>query len=205
MGIVQQLQKEAMDDNVGIETLLRKAYLVARKLQLKEFEEWVSKEQEGFSENIPDYRMVSFQIKAWNPYRGWIPVILPGEYADKLTRFPVSFPMSTISDLYQKCDGEFALSVPGELTEVLNQNTSVAFPTQYSFRAANVELHRIMSIVRNRILEWSLLLEENGICGEDLSFSEKEIHTAHESKTINNYTNNFYSLADHTEIKQGGE
>ena len=40
-GIVIQLQREALDENVDIETLLRKAYLVARKLKLKEFEEWI--------------------------------------------------------------------------------------------------------------------------------------------------------------------
>lgn len=31
-GIVIQLQEEALDENIDVETLLRKAFLVARKL-----------------------------------------------------------------------------------------------------------------------------------------------------------------------------
>ena len=57
-GIVIQLQREALDENVDIETLLRKAYLVARKLQLKDFEEWISSEQNGYNGDVPDYRTV---------------------------------------------------------------------------------------------------------------------------------------------------
>ncbi len=38
MGIVIELQREALDENISIESLMRKAYLVAKKLGLKEFE-----------------------------------------------------------------------------------------------------------------------------------------------------------------------
>ena len=44
-GIVLELQKEAMDSNADIESLLRKAYVIARKLKLLEFEEWIQCEQ----------------------------------------------------------------------------------------------------------------------------------------------------------------
>lgn len=58
--------------------------------------------------------------------------------------------------------------------------------------------------MRNRILDWSLLLEENGIIGEDLTFTETEIKTACKSSVIKNFTNNFYSTSDNIEIQQGG-
>lgn len=38
-GIVIELQREALDEKISIESLIRKAYLVAKKLKLKEFEE----------------------------------------------------------------------------------------------------------------------------------------------------------------------
>ena len=41
MGIIIELQREALDESVSIESLMRKAYLVAKKLNLKEFEEWL--------------------------------------------------------------------------------------------------------------------------------------------------------------------
>ena len=64
-------------------------------------------------------------------------------------------------------------------------------------------MHRIISAVRNKILEWAILLEENGIVGEGLVFTSEERATAANSHIINNYTNNFYSSADNTQIEQG--
>ena len=46
MGIVIELQREALDEKISIESLMRKAYLVARKLNLKEFEEWITQRKE---------------------------------------------------------------------------------------------------------------------------------------------------------------
>lgn len=63
---------------------------------------------------------------------------------------------------------------------------------------------KILSAVRNRILEWSIVLEENGIIGEGVSFTEKEKNVAQTTPTIVNYTNNFYSNVDNTQIQQGG-
>lgn len=52
-------------------------------------------------------------------------------------------------------------------------------------------------------MEWAIILEENGIHGEGLSFSEEEKKLAKESSVINNYTNNFYASAENVQIQQG--
>lgn len=202
-GIVIQLQREALDENVDIETLLRKAYLVARKLKLKEFEEWISYEQNGYKGNIPDYRTVGGEIKAWNPYHGWIPVVFEGSVSDIFNRMPLGLPISAISDTYNDSDGSVSFTVSGALTELLNKSDSL-LQTNYTFRSSKAELRKIISAVRNRILDWSILLEENGIVGEGLRFTDNEVKTARESQVINNYTNNFYSTADNSQIQQGG-
>lgn len=201
-GIVLQLQAEALDETVDIEILLRKAYLVARKLKLKDFEEWISHEQNGYKGNAPDYRLVSGEIKAWNPYHGWIPVVMEGEMADTLSKMPMNHPIATIAEAYKNNESTFMLTIGGELTGFLNKNVD-GFPTNYGFHSSITELKKIISAVRNKILEWSLLLEENGIEGKGLKFTEKEIQTAKESQVINNYTNNFYASADNTMIQQG--
>ena len=78
MGIVIELQKQAIDTDSDVVSLLRKAYLVARKLDIKDFEEWINSELNGYTDydKIPDYREIRGQVKAWNPYHGWIPVII---------------------------------------------------------------------------------------------------------------------------------
>ncbi len=203
-GIVLQLQAEALDENVDIEQLLRKAYLVAKKLGLRDFEEWISLEQNGYHQNVPDYRMIGGKIKAWNPYHGWIPVVMEGKIADQLSRFSLVQPISAIADAYKNSDGNVSYSVSGSLSEFLNKNVG-GLPTQYSFFSSSAELHRILSAVRNKLLEWSIMLEQNGIIGEGLCFTEVELKTASESSVINNYINNFFSSTDRTQIQQGGE
>lgn len=47
-GIVIQLQEEALSNESDILSLLRKAYLIARKLKLQEFQAWISSEQNGY-------------------------------------------------------------------------------------------------------------------------------------------------------------
>jgi len=199
-GIVLQLQSEALNENVDIETLLRKAYLVARKLNLHEFETWILNEQNGYKEAIPEYRTVRGEIKALNPYRGWMPVLLEGELADALSKLPLSNPISFISEIYNG-EKSVAFTINGEITESLNKMLEIQ--TKYCFISSKSELRKIISAVRNKVLEWSLLLEENGIIGADLQFSQDEINTAHTSQVINNFTNNFFSSAKDTNIQQG--
>ena len=60
-----------------------------------------------------------------------------------------------------------------------------------------------MSTVRNKILEWALLLEENGIVGNGITFTDLEKQIAIKSPIINNYINNFYSSVSDIDMKQG--
>lgn len=201
-GIVFGLEKEALDENISIEALLRKAYLVARKLKLKDFEEWIVSEQNGYDGEIPDYRMIGGEYKAWNPYRGWIPVVLSGDVGKVLSRIPLHNSVSALWDVYSTSEGNISFSVGAEITDFLNKSTD-GFVTKYSFSSSRSEIYRILSTVRNKILDWALLLEENHIIGEGMTFTDEEKKAALETKIINNYTNNFYSGVSDIELKQG--
>src|SRR5690554_5870436 len=77
---VIQLQEEAMKTNSSITSLVRMAYVIARKLKLIEFGEWLQYELNGYQDyqgnEWPPYRTVSGELMGWNPYRGWIPVVI---------------------------------------------------------------------------------------------------------------------------------
>ena len=60
-----------------------------------------------------------------------------------------------------------------------------------------------MSTVRNKILDWALLLEANGIVGEGMTFTDVEKRTAKNTQVINNYTNNFFAQVSDVEVDQG--
>lgn len=201
-GIVLELEREALDENVGIEVLLRKAFLVARKLKLKDFEEWINNEQNGYTGGIPEYRMIRGEYKAWNPYRGWIPVVLSPNIAKVLARIPLHNSVSSLWDAYTTSEGSVNFTVSAEITEFLNESTD-GFDTMFSFYSSRSEIYRIISTVRNKILDWALLLEENNIIGEGMTFTDEEKRVAKETKIINNYTNNFYSDVSEIDLQQG--
>ena len=186
MGIVIELQREALDEKISIESLMRKAYLVARKLNLKEFKEWISQEQNGYKQEVPEYRNIAGEIKAWNPYHGWIPMVLSADISDLVSKMPIPTSISELQDVYNSSEGTVCLSVNGTLTEWFNSNMDF-IPTKYQFFSTKSELYRIMSTVRNKILDWALLLEENGIVGEGMTFTDIEKKIAHNTQVINNY------------------
>jgi len=77
--IVIELQQDAIDKKGSVTDLLRKSFIVAKKLRIADFEEWVTHELNGYedSKDIPDYRQITGSVKAWNPYHGWQPVFFP--------------------------------------------------------------------------------------------------------------------------------
>ena len=202
MGIVIELQKEAIDESVSIETLVRKAFLVARKLELQDFEKWLRQEQNGYKEQIPEYRNIAGEIKAWNPYHGWLSIIKPADIDEIISKMPIAISISALQDVYESSEAIIRLAVNGKITEWLNENTD-GFTTTYSFFASKSEIYRIISTVRNKILDWAILLEENGIVGDGMSFTETEKYTAQNTYIINNYTNNFYEVVTDIDIDQG--
>lgn len=203
MGIIIELQREALDESISIESLMRKAYLVAKKLNLKEFEEWLRQEQNGYDEKVPKYRYMVGEVRAWNPYHGWIPVVVSAEIADFISKMPIPTPISAIQDLYTSCKGAtISSSVNGKIADWLNENSD-NLPTKFEFFSSKSELYRILSTVRNKILDWALLLEENGIVGDGMTFTEVEKQTAQSTQVINNYTNNFYGTITDIEVEQG--
>lgn len=201
-GMVLELERDALDEDVSIEVLLRKAYLVARKLKLTDFEEWINNEQNGYEGEVPEYRMIGGEYKALNPYRGWIPVVLPANVAKVISKVPLHNSISSLYDVYNTSEGSISFTVGAEITEFLNKSSD-GFDTKFSFYSSRSEIYRIISTVRNKILDWALLLEENEIYGEGVTFTEKEKEIASTTKVINNYTNNFYGNSSEVDISQG--
>ncbi len=202
-GIVLELQREAMDANISLEALLRKAFLVAKKLKLEDFEDWIYQEQNGYTDGIPSYRRIVGELKAFNPYHGWITIMLPADLSDTLSKMSLATSISAIFDVYNQSNGSICVSINSSLAEKINNILDDDLQYKIGFFVSKSEFYRIMSTVRNKILEWALLLEENGIIGEGMSFSEKEKKIAQEAKVLNQYVNNFYGDVNDIEIEQG--
>lgn len=202
-GIVLELQREALDKAANIESLLRKAYVIAKKLKLEKFEEWIKQEQDGYSieTEVPSYRYIGGSVYALNPANGrWIPVGISDGGRNKFSKFPIKEGIPSLNDLYITAKDNVSFSISSTLTDVLNKTSP--FETIYSFVAPKSQLHQVISTVQNSILDWTLLLEENGIEGENLSFTNAEIENA-QLPIINNYINNFYANVEGIDLQQG--
>jgi len=99
--LVLELQRDALDASVPILALLRKSLVVAKKLNIQEFQHWVQNELNGYANGseIPKYRFVRGELKAFNPYQGWIPMVLPLEVANIIENRPIPQPVSTVQSL----------------------------------------------------------------------------------------------------------
>ncbi len=96
--IVLELQKLASEDSHSATELLRKALLVASKLTLSDFAEWVNKELNGYGNTgVPAYRRIRAELKVDNPYRGLCPFIVPHEIADKICDVEVTEPIGGLA------------------------------------------------------------------------------------------------------------
>ncbi len=200
MGIVIELQKECLEGGSDVETLLRKAMVIAKKLRLDDFEKWIRNEQEGYiTTNVPRYRKVKGTIKAFNPAYGMVPVVLnDSEIEDILCTRPICDAVSKLSELSK--EETLTVQITGDINKKLCE--LMDFNTQFYNIISGTDLKKILASVKNILLDWTLKLEELGIVGDGLTFSDEEKNKAETSKELNTYIINIYGDVNDSQIQQ---
>jgi hypothetical protein len=201
--VVIELQREALDRGVRVSDLLRKALVVARKLGLREFQTWIEKELNGYGngDDVPEYREMFGEVRGWNPVRGWIPLLFedPKE-GEMLSHRKCGQAIAEIEHMLEgkKEKSSLHMPFPQDLQRRLSRGfgfeTQVTLITQYS------GMVRIIDSARTIVLNWALKLEEDGILGEGLYFTEREKKMAEQSPQ--NITN-FFGPVQSPQIQQG--
>ena len=179
--LVEELQRESLDAKVGIADLLRKALVVASKLNLTKFRLWVEKGGlDGYVGcEVPNYRTIMGSVHAKNPYHGYIPFVCADEEFTRLvtTHYERS-PIGLVQELIERGDSMYIFNFDPKMQDLLMQGQKYPMlPTLHISRSAYI---RIMDSVRNEVLKWSLKLEADGIVGEGMSFNQEEKTTATE-------------------------
>lgn len=199
--IVLQLQEDALSSDMDILALVRKAYLISKKLNLTDFSEWLNYEMNGYYGDcdVPNYRIAYGEIKAWNPYHGWIPVVF-----DKTTDFhkkEICDSLASLKSVYDKSNNQYCMyAFPSEVNAILSEKAPLT--TKFSLFVSNSLIFNIFEQVKNKILDWAIILEDNKIKGYDLKFTEEEKERAVNTPIIVNYINNFYSEVIDSQIQQ---
>lgn len=180
--LVLELQKSAMDQNQEVTAILRKAMVVASKLRLQDFRDWCSDEMNGYTERpVPPYRKLQGQLKAHNPYHGWIPVMMEDvRVQDLLSQRAIGQPIGELEHLLKaKADGILQVPIPHNiLMEVFSNSEPFQLGMVPTLIIGRNQIAGTVQAVRNKILEWSLELEQHGILGEGMTFSADEVKLA---------------------------
>lgn len=180
--LVYELQIDAYNSNVSTSHLLRKALVVAKKLDLTEFEEWILLELNGYPEvrpNVPQYRLITGVTMAQSPNYGWIHFVIPdAELAEVMAMRGFTQSISEIESILNvhKDDSICIFFYPPHVVPfIMSKMTPPLIPAQH---IPIPQIHKIINSVRNIVLEWSLKLEKDGILGEGMTFSNEEKHLA---------------------------
>lgn len=188
MTLVHDLQRKAIDQSVPISDLLRMAYMVAVKLNLTDFEQWLNNELNGYRDanDLPDYRSITGFMRSYNPYHGWRDVTVKDKRLVRaLEHLPIVDKISEVEHLAKSAE---------EIYRQLQPEMDSSFSRKnYGMKAViflgKQQLHGIVDSVRTKILDWALVLEQKGILGAEMNFNEKERTTA-QNITINNFVGN---------------
>lgn len=152
----------ALDKNVDIEELLRKAYLIVVSINQKEIEEWILNEQNSYQsvDDLPEYRFLRGELKTYN-FGRWIPTqFSKQEQAQAFSKLPFTESISGIVEAYHNSSsGSASYSITDSLTQILNKNGS--FVTIYNYFVSTGQLKQAISSVQNKILHWTIELEKN--------------------------------------------
>lgn len=188
--MVLQLQILSTDKVNDISDLLRKALLVATKLGLSDFKQWINYELNGYNNaNVPGYRKVRAQLNLKNPYHGLVPIYFSDQsFTDALCDVELRDPIENLQSLASKPgDKERYLILPlnheQEIFLLESQGVRGQLPP---VRTLSVnQASTVIDAVRTNILEWTLELEAKGILGDGLVFTKEEKEKATSSPSIN--------------------
>ncbi len=184
--LVIQLQQLASDTDCDIEKLLNKAYLVASKLESKDFLKFISSEMKGYtckSDKLPEYRIFLGDLKAQNPYHGLIPFILPEDMDDMVRRIYCFQSLPSLKSVIDANSDNIEYTLPNSALSLLMEMQG-DFPMMPKLLISKTSIISIFHAVREAILTWSLDLERKGVLGESFRFTLQEKTAAMSNQTF---------------------
>jgi len=173
VSIVEEIQRDALNSGTSLSDLLRKARVVASKLNQMQPLEWVDSELNGYTGEVPDYRILYGQAKMRNPYHGWQPFMIgDGDLQKSVCGRHIQSPIRELEH-FVSSEGDMAVPLSDEQSCILCRMAGAPTLPIVIFLPKNGAI-RILDTVRTKILDWSLSLQAAGIEGEGLSFSPEE-------------------------------
>ncbi|QEL21726.1 hypothetical protein FQV39_03390 [Bosea sp. F3-2] len=178
--LVEEIQREAIDDSVPVSVLLRKVKLAAFKLGLDSVENWVTAELDGYEDDPPDYRIMRGTVKYNNGYASWQTLL------SDTSKFSMKATGQSVPQIEAMLQGdknaEFLIQYSDKICRMLDEACG-GMRAVYGLMIDRSQLMSVLAAVRGQILDWAINLERAGIKGEGMTFSKQEKQTAEQGST----------------------
>jgi hypothetical protein len=204
-GLVLELQRDSLNPAIDVPSLLRKAFVIATKLNVPDFKAWIDYELNGYREasELPPYRITTGEVLGQDPWGRWLPVIFQqSEISDLIGKVRFFEPLSEIEALWHRTekekDGALNAAFSPEHESLLRQ-ISHHDAVRHTRIIRAEDLKAVLDAVRNEILKWSLKLEADGISGEGMTFSAAEQAKAHAVHHTTHFHGNVGNVAQNSE------
>lgn len=188
-GIVHELQKECLDVAAPVASILRKAKVIAAKLELGGLEDWIGSELGGYkcsAKDLPQHRKGRGKPQFLNPHHGWCPIHTPDNDFGEIVS--TVFLFQSVSEMEHLVGGakseSLHMSYDPVIAEVIQKQLPMRMDIGLKFSTALPI--SALEFVRNKTLDWTLELEAQGIFGDGFSFGEVQ---KSEARIV---TNNIY-------------
>lgn len=200
---VLELQNLVSSTDGSITDMLLKAKLIASKLELDGFDDFINKEFLGYKyalfgddrKKFPSHRRILATIVKRDEYYHHVDIDIYNcedpLLAKSLLELRWAYVTLSITHLESELSsgGTLYLNIPDWL--LWDTPIPVADYQYYFWEIEAVKIKEIISAIKFSLLEWTLSLERQGILGEGLLFTQKEIDAA--PMTITHNINNFHA------------
>lgn len=185
--LIPELVNMASNPNVSTADLLRRALVAARRLDIPEFVNWIDSEMNGYAPDtpIPDYRKFFGELVVYNHVRGHdIPCATSNSKMEAFLRYHEERQSIAVIEQLLAAGKPIIKYFPHEIERQLEE--SMQFPLRPKLVFSNPQIRGIVEMARNKILDWALELEGQGIIGEGMSFTTEEKNAVQQHFHISN-------------------
>jgi hypothetical protein len=185
-GLIDEIQREAIDSKSSVSALLRKVKLAAAKLKLDDLAVWVDQELKGYdSDEVPNYRRLSGSPRYWHQRHGWQPLGGDPTIIGTLSDVQFNNSVANIEQLVAGNSSSLISQYPPSILDLLTKSlgTPVA---QAGAEISTASAFGILDAVRTAVLDWAIEMEKAGVHGAGMSFSATELQKAQSASQVFN-------------------